>query len=147
VFFFFLGFTGVALGLGRLLGERLGLGSLAGVVLVLLGLVMVDVWSLIGEIASLLPWPLRFFALMLLVGGFLFKYLAWTTGLGAALLEQFSPLPAGAYEGVRHGSAPPPPGAQSGRGGDQAWESESEPLEAEQPRPRSGDVEPGTEPR
>lgn len=120
VLLYLLGFTGATHTLGRFLEDRFGGRGLGVIALVLLGLVLVDMWSFLGEIFSLFPWPFKVFALVFLAGGFCLKFIVWTIGLGAAVLEQFAPLPAeavgtlglvGAGTGAGAGSigsAPPP---------------------------------------
>lgn len=100
-----LGFTGVAQGVGRLLAG--GAGGRSALVLFWIGLVLLMLPTLFGETLSLIGGPVGVIAVMLAVTGFAVEYLAWTTGVGAVILNRFgtelpeapSPTP----------DAPPPP--------------------------------------
>ncbi|MEM1206605.1 MAG: hypothetical protein AAGN66_25445 [Acidobacteriota bacterium] len=96
VVFFFLGYAAIALLLGDWLRNRFDLGRAEPAFLLLLGVLAIEGWSILGEVLTVLPQPLKMMAYLLLLVGFLVKYLAWTVGLGAAVLHQFSPLPTGA---------------------------------------------------
>ncbi len=101
--FALVGYAGVAVHLGRLVGERFGwrLGRLYGPALI--GLLLIEVWTLIGhvlQVGSGLAWV---FATMFVVIGILVRYVAWTTGLGAVVLNFFGSRRRAA------GAVPPPP--------------------------------------
>ena len=98
-----LGFTGVAQGVGQLLGGGVGQGQRSAFVLFWLGLAMVMTPTLFGEALGLLPGPFGFFAVMLGIIGFVVEYVAWTTGVGAVILNRFGGEPAAVA------GAPPPP--------------------------------------
>ncbi len=137
VVLFLLGFTGVAMAGGQLLQARFGWRGVSPYLLVVLGLALIQGWSILGEVLGFLGGPIRFFAWILLLLGFLIKYIAWTTGLGAVLLHYLSPSPAvpryakprpappspaspfPASRSAPHPAAPrlPPPPASSGRPG------------------------------
>ena len=93
-----LGFTGVAQGLGQLLGGGEGHGHRSVFVLFWLGLTIVMIPTLFGEALGLMPGPWGFFAVMLGIIGFVVEYVAWTTGVGAVILNRLGGEP-----------APPPP--------------------------------------
>ncbi len=113
VVLFLLGLTGVAMAGGRLLRARFSWQSASPYLLVVLGLVLIQGWSILGEALGFVGGPIRFFAWLLLLVGFLIKYVAWTMGLGAILLHYFSPLPSAAVPAAAAagglGTAPPPP--------------------------------------
>jgi len=93
-----LGFTGVAQGIGQLLGGGEGYGHRSAFVLFWLGLAIVMIPTFFGEALGRMPGPWGFFAVMLLFVGFVVEYVAWTTGLGAVILnrlggEPVPPLP------------------------------------------------------
>ena len=93
---FYLGLAGVAQAGGHLLQERFGWRGLSPYLLVVLGVALIQGWSILGDFLGIFGGPLRFIAWTVLLFGFLVKYVAWTTGLGAILLHYLSP-----------GSAPP----------------------------------------
>ncbi len=93
VFYLLLGFAGVSLSTGRWIQKRFDWQGLGGYLLLMAGLFFLYGWSILGEAMSVTPWPIRLTAILLLMLGFCLKYLAWTIGLGAAILDQFSPIP------------------------------------------------------
>ena len=88
-----LGFTGVAQGVGRRWGRA---GRQSAFVLFWIGLLIVMAPTLFGEALGLLSGPFGFFAVMLGIVGFVVEYVAWTTGLGAVILNRFGGEPAAA---------------------------------------------------
>jgi hypothetical protein len=101
-----IGFTGVALRLGRwAVGPDRPMFIAMAV-----GIVLVAVVTLAGRVLSLVPAPLWPVTWMIGVLGFLVEYVAWSVGLGAALLSRFgtrgapydppvTPPPIPVYEG------------------------------------------------
>lgn len=85
----FLGFTSVAYRLGNYAEERFGWNFQSPYVSLLLGVGLLEVLSLVGEFLGLGPGPIKFFAAMFAIFGALVSYLAWTIGLGAAVLTRF----------------------------------------------------------
>ena len=98
-----LGFTGVAQGVGQRLGGGAGPSRQSAFVLFWLGLVIVMTPTLFGEALGLITGPFGVFAVILGIIGFVVEYVAWTTGLGAVILNRFSGEPAAVA------GAPPPP--------------------------------------
>ena len=98
-----LGFTGVAQGVGQRLGGGAGQGRRSVLVLFWLGLLIVMTPTLFGEALGLMPAPFGFFAVMLGIIGFVVEYVAWTTGVGAVILNRFGGDP------VDVAGGPPPP--------------------------------------
>lgn len=102
--FFVVGYAGVALATGGIFERRFERRySTYG--LVLLGVLLIEGWSLAGEMLFLLPGPIQFMAFLALAFGFLVQYVAWTVGLGAALGDQ-----AERRRQSRAGLVPAPPG-------------------------------------
>lgn len=79
------GFSGVALRVGRWAvgGERPALVALA------VGVILVSAVALVARTLALLPVPLWPISWILALGAFFLEYLAWTVGLGGALLTRF----------------------------------------------------------
>ena len=98
-----LGFTGVAQGIGQRLGSGVGQGSRSAFVLFWLGLLLVMTPTLFGEALGLMPGPFGFFAVMIGIIGFVVEYIAWTTGVGAVILNRFG------GDSVAVAGGPPPP--------------------------------------
>ena len=98
-----LGFTGVAQRVGELFGGGAGQGPRSAFVLFWLGLAIVMTPTLLGEALGLIPGLSGVFAVVLGVSGFVVEYVAWTTGVGAVILNRFGGEPAAV------GGAPPPP--------------------------------------
>jgi len=100
------GFTGVARVVGGWLSERLGLAPQSAYAAVWLGLLVILTPTLASEVIDLSgDGGLRLLAISLGLIGLLGEYLAWTTGLGALILNRFSPLPTA----PARATAPPPP--------------------------------------
>lgn len=102
LFFLFLslGYAGVAMSTGRLVRERMDWHSVGPYLTVLIGLLLIQGWTILGETLDPLGGPVRLAAWLLILFGLLFKYLVWTTGLGAVFLQSF---------GSRSTVPPPPP--------------------------------------
>lgn len=94
---FLMGFTGVAYAIGEALKGRVQqlrdrpyAATILGIVAILSPLLLARIMSLTGGIVG----GLGFVVGTLVVVGFIIEYLAWTTGLGAAVLSRFSrPVP------------------------------------------------------
>jgi cytoskeletal protein CcmA (bactofilin family) len=94
VVLFFLGYAGVAVALGRSLpGGRAAARTWSPFLAVLVGLVLIQIWQIVGESLTFAPGIVRVSGILLIVFGFFLKYTAWTVGLGAVMLDRFSPLP------------------------------------------------------
>ena len=110
VAFLLLGFPGVATAGGRWLERRFDWRAASPYLLVVLGLVLIQGWSILGGglgflggVLGFVGGPIKLAGWALLLLGFVIKYVAWTVGLGAVLLHQLSPRAAAA------GSLPPGP--------------------------------------
>jgi hypothetical protein len=100
------GFTGVAYRVGRTAQERLGWAQQPPSLLLLVGLLGIWVVTIAGRMVSLLGGPAWALAAALLIVGFLVEYVAWTVGLGAAVMTRFGTRPAGGSGPL---TAPPSP--------------------------------------
>jgi hypothetical protein len=85
----FLGFVAVAQQLGSLLKQRFGWKIDSPYMVVALGVLMIQIWGLIGSLFDVGWGPLWFIAVMFFVFSAVVKYVAWTVGFGAALLTRF----------------------------------------------------------
>lgn len=103
---FLMGFSGVAYGVGRWAagGSRWRSRSMAGALVI--GLLAVWAITLSGRLMGVLGWPVWGVTATLLILGFIVEYVAWTLGLGAALVTRFGTRPGPSAPG-----APPPPPA------------------------------------
>ncbi len=95
------GYTGVALELGRVLGRRFGWDD-SPYVSVIAGVVITACLTLVGRLAGLAGGT--FLATPLTAIGFIVEYLAWTLGLGAILLVWF-----GSRQRIPQPPVSPPP--------------------------------------
>ena len=98
-----LGFTGVAQGVGQLVTRGDGSGRWTAVAVFWLGLVLLMIPTLSGEALSLAGGSFRVIAITLGLVGFVTEYAAWTTGVGAVILNRF-----GASAGPQAGPPPVP---------------------------------------
>jgi hypothetical protein len=89
------GFTGVAYRVGRFVEQRLRWPRQSAYLLLLVGLLSIWALTIVGRIVSLGGWPAWVVASALLIVGFLAEYIAWTVGLGAAVMTRFGTRPAG----------------------------------------------------
>jgi hypothetical protein len=104
-----LGYAAVAHRLGRFLETRFGRRFGSPYAVALVGVVAIEVWSLLGRVIGLGGGPLDIIALMVLAFGFLVQYVAWTVGFGAVLLARFGSSRRSAVPGPM--TPPPPPPA------------------------------------
>lgn len=87
--FCLLGYSGVALAAGRIAEDRFSFSSRSRFALAFFGMLLIEGWSLLGATVAGIGGPIRLTALLLLLFGFFLKYLVWTAGLGATVLERF----------------------------------------------------------
>jgi hypothetical protein len=88
------GYAAIAVTVGRWLGARYGRLSSAGRFgALLVGVVAIQGLSLAGALLDAIGLPILIWGLLGLCG-FLVKFLAWTTGLGAAVMTRFGSTPA-----------------------------------------------------
>jgi hypothetical protein len=103
--FSLLGFAGVALRVGETIQERIGWMP-RPFVAVWLGVVTLALLTIGGRLVGLFGGGFSVISWALLLAGGVIEYVAWTTGLGAALMTRFQRRPAAALP-------PPPPPADS----------------------------------
>jgi cytoskeletal protein CcmA (bactofilin family) len=108
---FLLGFTAVAHQLGRLFEERFHRRFGSPYAVALMGVVAIEIWTILGHMVGLGGGFLRLIALIIVAFGFAVKYAAWTMGIGAMILARLNRTPAG-WQGssvpVPAPAAPPP---------------------------------------
>jgi cytoskeletal protein CcmA (bactofilin family) len=100
-----LGYSAAAYRLGRLVEGRFGRNFGSPYAAALVGVLLIQVWSILGHMLDLLPGPLGFFAAMIGLFGFLVQAVAWIVGFGAVILARFG-LEPGYWQGE---GAPPMP--------------------------------------
>jgi len=107
-----LGYATVAYRVGRWVETRFNRSFGGPYVAALVGVLLIQVWSLLGEFFGIIPW-FGFFAFLMGLFGFLVQLTAWVVGFGAVILSRFGtepgywprrgePLPRASY-------VPPPP--------------------------------------
>ena len=89
-----LGYTAVAHQIGRFLEERFQRRFGSPYAVALMGVVVVEIWSILGHMVGLGGGFLRLIALVIVVFGFAMRYAAWTVGLGAMILARLDRTPA-----------------------------------------------------
>jgi hypothetical protein len=112
-----LGYAAVAYRVGRWFEIRFNRSFGGPYVAALVGVLLLQVWSLLGEFFGMIPW-LGFFAFMLGLFGFLVQLTAWVVGFGAVILSRFGTEPGywpkRGEPVVRSSYVPPPPADFSG---------------------------------
>lgn len=99
------GITGVALRLGRTIGDRLNWHVSSPTAMALVGIFVIVLPTLVFQALALAPGPLPVRASLAVAS--LLEYVAWTIGLGATLLTGFGrwavvppPVPPAAYDSM-----------------------------------------------
>ena len=87
------GFSGAVLGVGELVRSRMGAPSAAAYASVWAGVALILLPTMAGEALGLGGGLFRGLGALLALSGFLLEYAAWTAGLGALVLNRFSPAP------------------------------------------------------
>lgn len=88
-----LGYTAVAHRLGLWITHRFGRAQPNPYMAVLIGVAVIEIWALFGNLLGIGGGPLRLFSLMFLLFGWAVGYVAWTVGFGAVLLARFGTYP------------------------------------------------------
>ncbi len=101
------GFTGVALGVGRSARSRMGAFGPASYTTVWAGIVLLVVPTIMGEALEVAGGLFRALGFMFLLTGLLIEYAAWTAGLGALILNGLG-APVTRRPGPSAPAAPPP---------------------------------------
>lgn len=104
-----LGYAAVAYRLGRFLETRFGRRFGSPYAVALIGVMAIEVWSLLGRVIGLGGGPLDFLAFTVLAFGFVVQYVAWTVGFGAVLLARFGSARGTPYPVTPPTTLPPPP--------------------------------------
>ncbi|HKV13382.1 MAG TPA: hypothetical protein VJ725_34895 [Thermoanaerobaculia bacterium] len=104
-----LGYAAVAHRVGRWVEGRFGRGFGSPFAAALIGVVVIQIWSVIGNVLGMGNGVLDFFSGMFLLLGWAVSYVAWTVGFGAVLLSRFGTEPG--YWPRRTGVPPVPPPA------------------------------------
>ncbi len=108
----FLGFTGVAKAVGHGVEQRgLRLGS-SPLALIAVGVLTIELVSILGRAIGVAPGLFTPLSFAIRLAGWMILYLAWTTGLGAALLTRFGTRTPGEASEAAPKPAPPPVGAE-----------------------------------
>ena len=103
------GFSGAVLGAGELVRSRMGVSSSAAYASVWAGVALILLPTLAGEALGIAGGLFRGLGVLLALLGLLLEYAAWTTGLGAFILNRVSSSPSpGASLPVPPLPAPPP---------------------------------------
>ena len=124
------GFTGVAQAVGQWTSSRFGKDPHHLYVAVWIGVALILAPALLGKLVDVGGF-FRIFGVALALTGFLVEYAAWTTGIGAAVLNRFGPAPL-PQRGT--GPAMPPQGPPAPPGPDAA-SAELPPPALEEPPP------------
>ncbi len=101
-----LGYAAVAHRLGRYLEVRFGRRFGSPYAVALVGVMAIEVWSLLGRVIGLGGGFLDVISFMFLAFGFAVQYVAWTVGFGAVVLARFSGSRGSSYPAA---TLPPPP--------------------------------------
>ena len=104
----FLGYSAVALRLGRWAEQRFGWNLGGPYVALLFGVILINGWAIAGEALSWGWGPLKIFSFMFFILSFILCYVTWTIGFGAALLTRFGTAEGWSSGGVAP-TVPPPP--------------------------------------
>jgi cytoskeletal protein CcmA (bactofilin family) len=117
-----LGYAGVALRVGRRLEARFGWRFASPYAAALVGVVAIQIWSVISHLLAMGPRVLDVFAGMFSAFGFVVQALAWILGFGAVLLSRFGAppryVPPAAMPATPATIPPPPPPVAPAYGGD-----------------------------
>ncbi|HVT59339.1 MAG TPA: hypothetical protein VHR45_13165 [Thermoanaerobaculia bacterium] len=100
------GFTAVALQVGRVLAARFNRPSASPYAAVLAGILAIEASTLIGRMLAAGGGPFHFISWPFLIIGLVVRYAAWTVGLGAVILTAFEHRP----RRWRRLASPPPGG-------------------------------------
>lgn len=106
---FLLGYAAVAHRLGRWFEGRFNLRFGGPYVAALIGVLLIQIWSVLGQMIDLIPGPFGFFAGMMLLFAALMVIAAWIVGFGAVILARFG-LEPGYWPGRVAATPPVPPG-------------------------------------
>jgi len=91
--FALLGFAAAAHRLGRWIGVRFNRSIGSPYVAALIGVFLIQIWSILGRLLSLGHGPADFLAFQFLLLGAVVQIAAWVVGFGAVLLARFGAAP------------------------------------------------------
>lgn len=121
-----LGYSASAYRVGRWLEERYGKSFGGPYAAALVGVLVIQVWSVIGHLLSWGPGVLDLFAFMFVLFGGIVQLAAWMMGFGAVLLARFGAPPRFVPPAMVPATIPPPPTPPTYGGDlpltDRAWE-------------------------
>ena len=103
------GFSGAVLGAGELVRSRMGVSSAAVYASVWAGVALILLPTLAGEALGVFGGLFRGLGVLLALFGLALEYAAWTTGLGAFILNRFSPSPPAPGASLSPPPVPAPP--------------------------------------
>jgi hypothetical protein len=103
------GFSGGVLGAGELIRSRMGASSSAAHASVWAGVALILLPTMAGEAMGMAGGFFRGLGVLLALAGFFLEYAAWTAGLGALILNRFSPASPGPAASPPAGLPAPPP--------------------------------------
>jgi len=90
---FVLGYVAVACVVGRITWERLSTELTSPIAAAVVGIVVIELVSLLGRLISIGPGPLVLLGTLVSIVGFVIAWAAWTTGFGAAIMTRFGTKP------------------------------------------------------
>lgn len=111
---FLLGYAAVAYRVGRWLEGRFGRNFGGPYLAALMGVLVIQIWSIVGDLLALGPGVIDIFAFMFMLAAAVIEAAAWVVGFGAVLLSRFGagprvrPVTAG-VPGAPGMTPPPPP--------------------------------------
>ncbi len=103
---FLLGYAAVAYRIGRWLEGRFGRNFGGPYVAALVGVFVIHIWSIIGDLLALGPGPIHLFGFMFMLFAAVLEGAVWVVGFGAVLLARFG---AGPRTVMPPAGMPPPP--------------------------------------
>ena len=104
---FLLGYAAVAYRIGRWLEGRFGRNFGGPYVAALVGVFVIHIWSIIGDLLALGPGPIHLFGFMFMLFAAVLEGAVWVVGFGAVLLARFGAGPRAVRPPA--GMPPPPP--------------------------------------
>lgn len=108
-FIMLVGFSGAVLGAGELVRSRMGVSSAAVYASVWAGVALILLPTLAGEALGVFDGFFRGLGVLLALFGLALEYAAWTAGLGAFILNRFSPSPPAPGASLPAPPVPAPP--------------------------------------
>jgi hypothetical protein len=106
-----IGYTAVVHQIGRFLEDHFHRRFGSPYAVALMGVVVIEIWSILGHMIGLGGGFLRLIALVVVAFGFAMRYAAWTVGLGAMILARLNRTPADWQgTGAVPATVPPPAG-------------------------------------